>query len=171
MITMTFNKNSKKPHGDTDLGYGMRVMSYEAHNKAVPSVILGDGSTCIVTQYNMEHKVCGVSFGKSTRHDSKVGEVDVAITRIGESIATLSSDFQILTDNPASIDVLIDRLLEAKARLLSPDMEVDMPFNTQGMIFTSSFPNDADSEEYMEADLDEWLDQPLNQTDNVESGN
>ncbi len=86
----------------------------------VPTISLGDGRTQ-VTDLHGRHEdgefFAGICFSVSDPF-TKVGDKKVAYEQ-GENVTDIGAYFQIITGNPASIDVLIEELEEAKAVLLS----------------------------------------------------
>ena len=107
------------------IGYGHITVVYEGIDNEVSTVSLGDGGTRIATVYTPSENTAGISFAQSPN------KVSVGDFFIKNSIPTDPNEdpmwqqknayIQIVSDNPASIDVLIERLKEAKQRLL--DME------------------------------------------------
>lgn len=111
------------------LGYGRKSINYPCIDHQVDSIILGDGSTRITTMYNPKESVTGISFSVAPE-GRPVGELyiedGVPKDPNEDPLWTQKNAyFQILADNPASIDVLILRLQEAKWRLLQQLVEGD----------------------------------------------
>jgi len=86
----------------------------------VPTIQLGDGGTTISDVIGADgfHGVC---FSESITNGD-VGE-DRTDQIGGLKVDEAGTYLQIITKNPASIDVLIDKLQRAKAALLSEDEE------------------------------------------------
>ena len=109
------------------IGYGFQTLEYTDLENKIPSVIMGNGSVRVTTTYNPETNVTGISLCNSPRK-TEVGELCVQdgvpkdpnepLNYVNEN-----AQYQILFDNPKSIDVVIARLEEAKRRLLHPDFE------------------------------------------------
>ncbi len=111
------------------LGYGFMDIEYDNLENIIPSVVMGDGSVRVTTTYNPETNVTGISLcpapinrgvGYLFVEDGVPKDPDEPINLINES-----AKFQVLFDNPKSIDVVIARLQEAKRRLLSIDYSDD----------------------------------------------
>lgn len=93
-----------------DIGYGVQILNVEGLD--IPSVILGDGSMA-VGSVHYEKDISGVTF-QYIDEPTSVGRDLVA-----EPVDTFSPIvFQLLFTKSASIDVIIEGLEAAKARLL-----------------------------------------------------
>lgn len=116
------------------LGYGFMDLEYIDLENIIPSVVMGDGSVRVSTTYNPETNVTGISLcpapvnrgvGHLFIQDGVPKDPDEPLNLVNES-----AKFQVLFDNPKSIDVVILRLKEAKRRLLDvdyddPDQDLD----------------------------------------------
>lgn len=80
----------------------------------VPTIHLGDGLTAI-SDIVTEEGLAGVCF--SELESGSVGD-DVTEQTKGKNVVEIGAYFQILTDNPASLDVLIEKLKMARDALL-----------------------------------------------------
>jgi hypothetical protein len=86
----------------------------------IQTIELGDGNTVIGDWYSNDgSKMVGVCFTEAVRRDLPVGEDHSELT--GYVGKDLNPFFQIITSNPASIQVLIDKLELAKDALESKD--------------------------------------------------
>jgi len=107
------------------LGYGFMRLEYLELDNIIPSVVLGDGSVRVSTTYNPETQVTGISLSPAPE-SRPVGQLfieDGVPKDPNESpnYVNENAEYQILFDNPKSIDVVIARLEEARRRLLHPD--------------------------------------------------
>lgn len=82
----------------------------------VPTIQLGDGGTTI-SDVHGEDGFHGVCFSEADINDGVGADRTDQIG--GMKVDELGAYFQILTDNPASLDVLIDKCQRAKAALLN----------------------------------------------------
>lgn len=82
----------------------------------VPTLRLGDGATAI-SDIHTDYGLHGICFSVSPRNDG-VG-ADVTDTHQGKNVAEIGAFFQILTDNPVSLDVLIEKLHLARDALVN----------------------------------------------------
>lgn len=133
---------------ESTIGYGFKELNYADIDKITPSVILGNGSVRVTTVYNPVTNTTGVSFCPA-EENRIVGREFVkdgtpCDKQEDPDFDSKNAKFQILFDNPDSIDVVIARLNEAKRRLLSPDY-----FDEEFV-----FKNKGDSEDNMLADLE-----------------
>ena len=88
--------------------------NYYMADYGVQTIQLGDGSTLVSTVAPTDDsKLFGISFSNT---EGAVGEMHPEIE--GKQVDDIGCFMQILTDNPASIQVLIDRLREAKELLI-----------------------------------------------------
>lgn len=109
------------------LGYGFIDINYTTLGKITPSVIMGDGSVRITTTYCPENCVSGIILSESPDNRG------VGFSFIKDGVprdpnedplwVNKNAKYQILFDNPASIEVMISRLQEAKRRLINPEWE------------------------------------------------
>ena len=79
----------------------------------VPTIRLGDGGTVICDVVDLDG-VSGICFFDGLENRGVGGDHSELS---GQQIDKLGAYLQILTDNPASIDVMIDKLQRAKAAL------------------------------------------------------
>jgi len=81
----------------------------------VPTIQLGDGWTTISDVHGGDgfHGIC---FSESEVNDGVGADRSDAVG--GRTVDEIGAYFQILTKNPASIDVVIDKLLRAKKALI-----------------------------------------------------
>lgn len=82
----------------------------------VPTIQLGDGGTIISDVIGTDgfHGIC---FTEAKENLGVGGDQSEQVG--GKTVDEIGAYFQILTDNPASLDVLIDKCQRAKAALLS----------------------------------------------------
>ncbi len=95
---------------------------YEDISHEVPGVVFGNGSIRVTTIYNPEENVTGISLCYAPEN-RPVGELfieDGVMKDPNEDplYVQKNAKYQLLFDNPNSIDVVIARLQEAKDRLL-----------------------------------------------------
>jgi len=82
----------------------------------VPTVQLGDGET-IISDVTTDEGFCGICFSEAEVNLGVGGDQTENVG--GKKVDEIGTYFQILTKNPDSLDVLIDKCQRAKAALLS----------------------------------------------------
>jgi len=97
--------------------YGFVTVDYDAPtNVSIPSLVMGDGSVGMFPMYSPENGTVGVCFTEF--EPRSIGSVIEVEEDHWEEVK-----FQILTDNPKSLDVLIEQLLHAKDKLIKLQKE------------------------------------------------
>lgn len=86
--------------------------NYYMAEYGIQTLHIGDGNTLVCTVEG-EDGLCGVGFGST---QGAIGEFHPELR--GEKVDNVGVFFQILTNNPDSLQVVIDRLCEAKTILL-----------------------------------------------------
>lgn len=82
----------------------------------VPTIQLGDGAT-IISDVAGEDGFCGICFSEAKINLGVGGDQTENVGN--KTVDEVGAYFQILTTNPDSLDVLIDKCQRAKAALLS----------------------------------------------------
>ena len=107
------------------IGYGFIDITYPTLDKTTESCVMGDGSVRVTTTYDPESNLTGIIVSPAPKKES-VGELYVVDgvpvdPEENPNLANETAKYQLLFDNPNSIDVVILRLEEAKKRLLNED--------------------------------------------------
>lgn len=101
--------------------YGFIDITYTEIDHTVQAAIFGNGSIRVTSVFNDEGGFTGVSFSEMETPVS-VGsytlESDKTIRDADPLFIQKQAKYQLMFDNPKSIDVVIERLLEAKEELM-----------------------------------------------------
>lgn len=95
--------------------YGIKHLEYENGEK-IHTAVMGRGSVKVTDILLNDDGFVGVAFGDAP--DNKVIGFDLFQDEAGESMLGKGYKFQMLFDNPDSIDVVISKLNDAKKSLL-----------------------------------------------------
>ncbi len=107
-------------------GYGFMDIKYTSINHEVSSVVFGNGSIRVTTIYNPEENTTGISLCDAPEN-RPVGELYIVdgVAKDPEECPLYiqkNAKFQMLFDNVNSIDVVINRLTEARERLVKQQL-------------------------------------------------
>jgi len=93
---------------------GIYEVEYTDLDIKVPAVVLGDGSINVMELINEKNGFFGVGFGSTEK-----GEVGRQIFFQGDNVQFEDTDcqFHILSDNPKSLDVIINKLIDVRNKL------------------------------------------------------
>ena len=95
--------------------YGLQDIKY-ADGETIKSIVMGDGSTRVTSlQKNPDDGMTGIAFSAAPENKTVGKYIDK--DKVGLPVTGLGVHTQLLFDNPASIDVVIGQLLEAKEYL------------------------------------------------------
>ena len=94
--------------------YGFVNLEYE-NGEIIPSIVMGNGTVKVTSLLLNEDGLVGVAFTPAP-HNKTVGNYDNV--GYGETMLGTGVLHQMLFDNPDSIDVVIDRLIDTKNALL-----------------------------------------------------
>ena len=97
--------------------YGILEIEYP-NGEIIPTIVMGDGSVRVSNLLMGDDNMTGVAFSPAPK-GTKAG--DYVEEDIGKTTAGMGVYFQLLFDNPVSIDVVINRLLAAKKSLEEGD--------------------------------------------------
>ncbi len=101
---------------ENKMKYGFMKIAYE-DGQEIPSIVMGDGTIGVTDILKNEEGLVGVGFWPAP--DNGIVGNAVAEDKRGEPVTELGLQFQIMFDNPDSIDVVISRLQAAKDELIT----------------------------------------------------
>jgi len=94
------------------LSYGIYQVEYTDVDIKVPAVVLGDGSINVMELMNENSGFFGVGFANIEK-----GEIGRDINLPSHKFEDVGCEFHILSDNPKSLDVIIEKLISVRNKL------------------------------------------------------